>query len=178
MKKISLLLVMAVALAASAIAQNAHANFGQRSSITVNLNDASICTTSLGGGIFPALSWSFGAVQPISTSVGGGGGTSGKAQVSDLTISKRTDACSPALFNLVVTGKHIAKVTLTQEDTKKDDTFKVTLEEVLVSSYQIGGTQSDEVPTEQVAFHFAKTCLEDIQTSTKTCYNAVTNTTF
>jgi type VI secretion system secreted protein Hcp len=177
MKKISLLLVMTVALAASAIAQNAHANFSQRSSITVNLNDASICTTSLGGGIFPALSWSFGATHPISTSVGGEGG-GGKAQVNDLSISKRTDACSPALFNEVVTGKHIAKVTLTQEDTKKDDTFRVTLEEVLLSSYQIGGTLNDEVPTEQVSFHFTKICLEDIQTSSKTCYNAATNTTF
>jgi type VI protein secretion system component Hcp len=54
----------------------------------------------------------------------------------------------------------------------------VTLSDVIVSGYQLGGNQSSELPTEQIAFEFSKICLMDVQSGTKTCYNPATGTTF
>jgi type VI secretion system secreted protein Hcp len=175
MKKFSLVVLVSILLAASALAQNAgpRGHFdGPRSSITVTVNGLT-CATSTASS-FSALAWSFGATQTIASGGAGGGGGTGKSTVSDLTISKRTDACSPALFAATVSGKHFNTVTVVQQDTQKDDTFKVTLEQVLVSSYQLGGSQSQEVPTEQVSFHFNKICFEDSQSGTKACYDATT----
>lgn len=172
MKKSSLLLVVALALTVSALAENPGRGFGPKSSITVSV-DGLNCTTSLGAGAFPALSWSFGANNTTSTA-GGTGGGAGKVSLSDLHISRRTDSCSPALFTATVSGKHFLHVTLVQQDTRKDDTFKVTMDEVLVSSYQIGGTQNDEVPTEQVSFNYSKICFEDVQSGAKACYDLKT----
>ncbi len=176
MKKFSLVVFALVLLTASGLAQNAAARTrfdGPKSSITVTVDGLS-CTTPLGLGAFSALAWSFGATQSISSGGTGGGAGAGKPSVSDLSVSKRTDACSPALFAATVSGKHFPKVTVVQQDAQKDDTFKVTLEQVLVSSYQLGGSQSQEVPTEQVSFNFAKICFEDSQSGAKACYNATT----
>jgi type VI protein secretion system component Hcp len=54
----------------------------------------------------------------------------------------------------------------------------VTLSDAIVSGYQLGGNQSSELPTEQIAFEFSKICLMDVQSGTKTCYNPATGTTF
>jgi type VI secretion system Hcp family effector len=176
MKKFCLVALPLLLLTASALAQNAPARGrfdGLKSSITVMVEGLN-CTTSVGSAAFSALSWSFGAIQPVQSGGTGGGTSAGKASLSDLSISKRTDACSPALFAAAVSGKHFQKVTVVQQDVQKDDTFKVTLEQVLVSSYQLGGTQSQEVPTEQVSFSFAKICFEDSQSGAKACYNLAT----
>jgi type VI secretion system secreted protein Hcp len=135
------------------------------------------CSTALGTGIFPALAWSFGASDSITTGGTGSGGSTGKVSLGSLNISKRADSCSPRLFADVVTGRHINSVTIVQEN-KKSDAFTVTLSNVIVSSYQLGGTESSEFPTEQISFGFGKICLTDSQSGTKTCYNALTGTTF
>jgi len=170
MKKSSLLLVIAITLATTAFAQNPGRG-AQRSSITMAVEGLN-CTTSLGGFTFPAMSWSFGATDTL-PAAGGSGGVTGKVSLSDLMITKRTDSCSPALFTATVSGRHFRRVTLIQQDTHRDDTFKVTMEEVIVSSYQIGGTERDEVPSEQVAFHFSKICFEDTQSGAKACYDLI-----
>jgi type VI secretion system secreted protein Hcp len=160
MKKITTLLAVTILLAATASAQNGQARgFGRRSTIVVTVEGLS-CTTSAGTGMFPALSWSFGATQTVSTTAGGGAGA-GKANITDVTVTKRTDSCSPILFGDVATGRHIARVTIVQQDNNHDDVFNVVLQDVIVSSYQLSGTQSDEVPTEQISFNFARITLTD-----------------
>ena len=171
MKKHVLLFVFAFCVAASA--QNDHVN---RSSIVVTV-DGLNCATSLGTGVFPALAWSFGATDSASVGTRGTGGSAGKATVSNLTISKHADSCSPRLFADAVSGRVIKTVTIVQENTKSD-VFTVTLTNALVSSYQIGGSESTELPTEQISFDFTKICLTDSQNGTKTCYNALTGATF
>jgi type VI protein secretion system component Hcp len=74
-----------------------------------------------------------------------------------------------------VLGRHIKTVTIVQENTR-NEAFTVTLSDAIVSNYQLGGNESTEYPTEQISFEFSKICLADSQTSTKTCYNALTGT--
>lgn len=173
MKKFGVLLFV-FCLCVAASAQNARAT--NRSSIVVTV-DGLNCSSSLGTGAFAALAWSFGATDSISTSGTGSGASAGKVTVSNLTISKNADSCSPRLFAEVVTGRHIKTVTIVQENSR-NESFTVTLSDVLISGYQIGGSESTEFPTEQISFEFAKICLADSQTGTKTCYSALTGTAF
>jgi type VI secretion system secreted protein Hcp len=109
--------------------------------------------------MFPALTWSFGATQTSTT--GGAGTGAGRANITDVSVSKRTDSCSPILFGDVATGRHITRVTIVQQDNNRDDVFTVVLEDVIVSSYQLGGSQNDEVPTEQLSFNFGRITITD-----------------
>lgn len=173
MRKISWVIFWAVVLGTAAWAQNGPGHeLQKRSTITVTVLMSSStplnCTTSLGTGLFPALSWSFGATTPTSTiGSGGGGGVGGKTTFSDLVVTKRTDSCTPLLFAAVAEGKHIYKVTIVQQDNNKDDVFSVALEDVVISSYQLSGEISQEVPSEQIAFSFAKILITDTITGTK-----------
>ena len=171
MKKTVLLFVLAMCVAASA--QNGRNN---RSSIVVTV-DGLNCSTTLGTGVFPALAWSFGATDSVSTGSAGSGSSAGKVAVGVLSISKRADSCSPRLFADVVLGRHIKTVTIVQENTRSDD-FTVTLSDAIVTNYQLGGSESSEFPTEQISFAFSKICLTDSQSGTKTCYNALSGMTF
>ncbi len=167
-------LLFALAICVAASAQNGRS--GNRSSIVVTV-DGLNCSTSLGTGAFNALAWSFGATDAVSTGGTGSGGSTGKVALSTLTVSKRADTCSPRLFADVVLGRHIKTVTIVQENTRSES-FTVTLSDAIVSGYQLGGTESSELPTEQIAFEFSKICLMDVQSGTKTCYNPATGTTF
>lgn len=173
MKKTGVLLFVFI-LCIAASAQNGRST--NRSSIVVTVNGLN-CSTPLGTGVFPALAWSFGATDSLSISGAGGGTSSGKVTLSNLTVSKNADSCSPRLFGDVVIGRHIKTVTIVQENTRSES-FTVTLSDVLVSSYQLGGSESSEFPTEQISFTFTQICLADSQTGTKTCYNPLTGTTF
>jgi type VI protein secretion system component Hcp len=170
MKKTTLLLfVFAMCVAASA--QNGRSF--NRSIITVSV-DGLNCSTTLGGGVFPALSWTFAASEAVSST--GSGGSAGKPVLSTVNVTKRADSCSPRLFNDVVTGRRVKTVTIVQENTRSE-IFTVTLSNVIISSYQIGGDQSGELPAEQISFSFSSICLADSQSGTKTCYNSATGTT-
>lgn len=112
-------------------------------------------------------SWSFGESQPgTKYQSGGGGGGAGKVKMQDLLVTSRVDKHTPVLFLACATGEHIKKAVLTMRQSSEDaagqasffDVFlKVTLEDVLVSSYQVGGSAgSDSIPTDQISLNFAK----------------------
>jgi type VI protein secretion system component Hcp len=71
------------------------------------------------------------------------------------------------LFAAVAEGKHLQKVTIVQQDNNKDDVFSVTLEDVVIANYELGGDISQEVPSEKIAFNFAKVLITDTITGTK-----------
>src|SRR5439155_21679479 len=108
------------------------------------------CATPLGGGTFLVSSYNFGASQTIDTS----GAGAGKATVRDLSVARGMDACSPALFAAVISGKHITTATLVQTDANGNPLLTVTLTNVLVSSYQISGSQQSLGPEESLSFAF------------------------
>jgi len=147
----------------------------EHSSITVKVAGLS-CQTSLGSGTFNATAYSFGATQTVSASTGGGGGE-GKATVMPLNIAKAFDECSPALFGGVVTGKHFQTVELTQEDNKGHAILTVKLDDALITSYQIGGSQASDTPRESIQFDFRRICITDSPSGNKLCFDRETGKT-
>jgi type VI secretion system Hcp family effector len=179
MKSKNWLIAVVVALGAVGVsAQEAvtRALAPTRSSIIVTV-DGLNCTTSAGTASFAALSWSFSATQAQTTGSAGTGAGAGKASLTGLNVTKRADSCSPALFGAVVSGKVVKSLTLAQ-DNAKEDVFTVTLTNVLVSSYQLSGEQSSDIPSEQVSFVFQKICVSDTQSGTKFCWDASANRAF
>ena len=147
----------------------AMAKNGTPSSITMILIGLN-CATPLGGGTFLVSGYSFGANLTIDPA--GGGGGAGKANVGDLNVVRSMDACSPALFNAVVTGKHIQTATLVQTDANGNTLLTVTLTDAFVSSYQISGSQQSPSPAESLSFAFVKICIEEASSGAKVCYDA------
>jgi type VI secretion system secreted protein Hcp len=105
-------------------------------------------------------SFSWGATQ--SGTHGGGG--AGRVAIEDFTFTMKHSKASPALMLACVQGDHIKNVTLTCRKAGKKpaepvDFMKVTMNPVLVSSFQIGGT-GGVVPTDQISLNFAKIEVE------------------
>ena len=107
-------------------------------------------------------SWSWGATQGGTGAYGGGHGA-GKVQMQDFNFTMKVCKASPKLMDAVATGKHIPKGTLVcrKAGGKQEEFLKVIFTDLLVSSYQTGGSgQSDVVPMEQISCNFAKIEME------------------
>jgi type VI secretion system secreted protein Hcp len=112
------------------------------------------------------LSYNWGVSQS-GTMHGMGGGGAGKANVMDMAVSMQISKASAHVALACATGKHIKEATLTCRkagDTQYDYlTYKMT--DVLISSYQTGG--SSEVPVESLSLNFAKIESEYFQQDAK-----------
>ncbi len=89
----------------------------------------------------------------------GGGGGAGKVSMQDIHFTMHLNKASPALALHCANGKHIPKALLScrKAGEKQQDFYKVYLTDLLVSSYQTGGSaSSDVVPVDQVSINFAK----------------------
>lgn len=107
-------------------------------------------------------SWGFGATQSGTMHSGGGGG-SGKVSVQDLHFVSSISKASPKLFLSCANGEHIKSAVLVARKAGKDqqEYYKITLSDLLVSSYQTGGSSHDGiVPVDQVSLNFAKIEIE------------------
>ena len=144
------------------------------STITLTLGGLQ-CTTPVGTDAFRVQAWSWGASNPAV--LGGGGGGAGKASLSDLNIVKAFDACSPALFGGVVTGKAFPALTLTQSNSDGTATT-LSLTDVRVTGWQASGSTASEAATESVSFAFAKVCLADGASGARVCFDVAANKTF
>src|SRR5215207_8023678 len=100
-------------------------------------------------------SWSWGETQ--STPPGGGGGGAGKVEMQDLHVTAKMSKASPQLMLACASGKHIKSAVLTGRRGAKAPVEFLTfsLSDVLVSSYQTGGTEA-EPPVDAVSLNFAK----------------------
>ena len=107
------------------------------------------------------LSFSWGATQQGSSSLGGGGGA-GKVVMNDFSFTKKVDKASPSLMLACADGTHIKTVELVARKAGKEqqEYLKIKLSDVLVSKYQTGGSQGDVVPVDQVSLNFAKVEME------------------
>ena len=133
--RVVLAMVAAAGLAAAQGAQN---------TITVKVDGVGEC---------PAVNWTFDASQ--ATSAATGGAVAGKAQITALVVNRQLDQCSALLFQAVVVGQHVPSVVLTQYDPATHFPFlTVTLGNVLISNYQVGGSTTSPLPGESVAFSF------------------------
>lgn len=107
-------------------------------------------------------SWSWGASQGGSFAHGGGGGA-GKVQMQDFHFVMKVNKAAPKLMLACATGEHIKKAVLTCRKAGKDqqEFLKVTMSDLLVSSYQTGGSgHGDVLPMDQVSLNFAKIEVE------------------
>ena len=145
---------------------------GGKSAITVSVERLG-CTTALGTDAFAVQSWSWGASNPVV--LGGGGGGAGKVSLSDLNVAKGFDACSPALFGAVATGKAFPTLTLTASN-KDGTTTTLTLSDVRVSSWQASGSAASDAAFESASFTFSKICLADGGSGARFCFDAKTGT--
>ena len=107
-------------------------------------------------------SWSYGE-QQAGTHAAGGGGGAGKVSMQDFRFVTTVNKASPKLFLACASGEHIKKAVLVCRKAGKDqqEYLKITLSDLLVSSYQTGGPQGGNVlPTDQVSLNYAKIEIE------------------
>lgn len=101
-------------------------------------------------------SFSWGMSNSGSMAAGSGGGA-GKISVGSIRMVTAVSKASPMLFEAVVTGKHFptATIVVTNTELRGQEFMKVTLTDVLISSYQLVGS-SGEHPAESFKLNFAK----------------------
>ena len=106
-------------------------------------------------------SWSWGESQ-MGTHSGGGGGGAGKVQMNDFNFVMKVNKASPKLMMACASGEHIKKAILTCRKAGKEqqEYLKITFSDLLVSSYQTGGSAGDVVPVDQISLNFSKIQLE------------------
>lgn len=103
-------------------------------------------------------SFSWGVTQQ--TAVGPSGlAATGKASLQDFHFVSRTGIQSPPLLVATATGQQFPRAVLTLRKAGADQVefLKVTVENVLVTSYQVGGSEaSPDLPTDQFSLSFSK----------------------
>jgi type VI secretion system secreted protein Hcp len=107
------------------------------------------------------LSWSWGATQAGTAAFGGGMGA-GKVSMQDFHFQQRVHKGSPKLMLACAQGQHIKSAILTCRKAGKEqqEYLKITFSDVLVSSYQSGGSSGEVIPMEQISLNFSKIEME------------------
>src|SRR5215212_7248836 len=88
----------------------------------------------------------------------GTGGGAGKVSMNDFSFTMGVCKASSKLFLACATGEHIKSAILTcrKAGGEQQEYMKVTMSDILVSSYQTGGSAGDTIPVDQIALNFAK----------------------
>jgi len=103
-------------------------------------------------------SFSWGVSNAGSQSAGSGGG-SGKASFQDIHFTSSVGKASATIALSCASGKHISKAVLyvRKQGEDQQDYYVVTLEDLIVSSYQSGDAAGgSSVPTDQFSLNYAK----------------------
>jgi len=103
------------------------------------------------------LSWSWGETQVGSMGHGTGGGA-GKVSMQDFHFTMTACKASPKLMLACATGEHFKSAVLTCRKAGKEqqEYLKYTFSDLLISSYQTGGSQGNVVPVDSISFNFTK----------------------
>ncbi len=110
------------------------------------------------------VAWSFGMSNPVTIGGGGGGPIVGIASFQDISITKYLDSSSPLLMLGNAMGTPHAEWILTFRRSNGSPQgfvfYKVTLNDVIVSSYSISASTGEDIPMEQVSFAYTKITIE------------------
>jgi type VI secretion system secreted protein Hcp len=103
------------------------------------------------------VSWSWGETQTGSHAAGGGGG-SGKVSMQDFHFVMHANLASPKLLLACANGEHIKEASLVCRKAGKDqqEYLKIKFNDLLVSSFQTGGSSGGEVPMDQISVNYTK----------------------
>ena len=107
--------------------------------------------------------WSWGETATTPGGPGGGGGGSGKVTIQDLNFTSRISKASPQLMLACASGKHITSAVLTARRAGKAQAefLIITLQDVLVSSYQTAAGGGDEGgPLDSISLNFSQIRVE------------------
>jgi len=113
-------------------------------------------------GTIEISSFSWGATNSGSSASGTGGGA-GKVSYQDIHFTTSVNKSSPLLMLACASGQHIKKAVLfvRKQGGDQQEFYTITLEDVLVSSYQSGGTEgSHAIPTDQFSLNFTSIKFE------------------
>src|SRR6185437_11998304 len=105
------------------------------------------------------LAWSWGTFHS------GTGGGAGKANFQDISVTKYIDLASPNLMLYCANGKHVTKGTITIRKAGENplEYLKISMKNILVTSYSTGGSGGEERLTENVSLNFAEVKVEYAQ---------------
>jgi type VI secretion system secreted protein Hcp len=109
-------------------------------------------------GEIDVLSWTWGESNSGTHAYGGGGGA-GKVAMQDFHFAMHVNKATPRLMLACASGQHIPKATLVcrKAGGQQEEYLKVVFTDLLVSSYQTGGSaDSAVVPVDQISLNFAK----------------------
>jgi type VI secretion system secreted protein Hcp len=98
--------------------------------------------------------WSWGSTSTYTYN----SGSSGHVDIQDLHFTAKTSKASPLLFLGCATGTHAATAELTvrKPGSTPIEFLKVSMTDVLIDSYQVVGSETDDVPVDQVSLQFTK----------------------
>lgn len=119
----------------------------------------------------PMFGMSAGKVSYSDLAHGSGGGAGkvvfqdfhfAKVQMQDFHFTMRVNKASPKLMLACATGEHIKEAILTCRKAGKEqqEYLKIKFSDLLVSSYQTGGSAGDVIPMDQISLNFSKIELE------------------
>jgi type VI secretion system secreted protein Hcp len=110
-------------------------------------------------GAIDVMSWSWGESNIGPHSPGSGGGAS-RVQFQDLHFTTPASKASPALFLACATGQHFKQAKLSAQRAAAKggagDFLTWTFSDVLVTSYQTGGSEPETAPVDSVSLNFSK----------------------
>lgn len=103
------------------------------------------------------MSWSWGETNSGDSSARGGGGA-GKVSMQDFHFVMQINKATPKLMLACATGQHVKKATLVcrKAGTQQQEYLTITMTDLLVSSYQTGGSAGDVIPVDQISMNFSK----------------------
>jgi type VI secretion system secreted protein Hcp len=104
------------------------------------------------------LSWSWGESHPAAPAAGTGAG-GGKVNFQDMAFAMRLSKASPALFLACASGQHIKEAKLVARKAAgkgQQEYLTWTFSDLLVSSYQTGGSGGDDTVVDSVSLNFSK----------------------
>jgi type VI secretion system secreted protein Hcp len=98
------------------------------------------------------------AASTIGSATGGAG--AGKVKFNEFVIRKPTDAASVSLRQASASGKHFSRVLLSMRKAGgSPEYYEYKLENVMISSYQLGGPDTSGKPTETMRLNFTNATL-------------------
>ena len=106
------------------------------------------------------LAWSWGVAQDgASHEIGG---SKKRINVQDLSVTKRIDKSSPHLIAAACRGKHFkeALLTITNSGEGLVNYYKVTFNDLVISSFSAGGSAGNDLPVENMALKYTKFKVE------------------
>jgi len=134
------------------------------------------------------LGWQWGASNSVT--LGSGSPTSGKTTFQAITVTRAFDECSPLLLPKLFAGQPLTTVTLTQygqgigtsgggpagpgPSVTPTPLMVVTLTNVEISQYAIGGTTSTD-PTETWSLVAGTVCVKNMANNAEACWNVLKN---